>query len=236
VRSPPVESLRPTSLAAPRDDRVAREERANAITHGLGLVGGLVASAALAARVAGSGADGPLVVACAAYAVALVALMAASTLSHVAADPRRRHAWRVADQALIFLYMAAAWSPVALAHLREGAWWALHGALWAGALAGFASKLLGHRVQLGAVTTWSYVGVGALPLVTIWPLVQALPGGLVACLGGVWACNAAGLVFFHLDQRVWYFHAIWHVLVLGACACHFVGVLLYCTGGPAGVR
>jgi hemolysin III len=45
--------------------------------------------------------------------------------------------------------------------------------------------------------------------------------------GGV--CYTAGLLFFWQDARVPYFHATWHVLVVAGSACHYLGILGYCT-------
>ena len=40
--------------------------------------------------------------------------------------------------------------------------------------------------------------------------------------GGV--CYSGGVVFLLFDQRVRYFHAIWHLLVILGSICHFLGI------------
>jgi hemolysin III len=36
-----------------------------------------------------------------------------------------------------------------------------------------------------------------------------------------------GAIVFHLDERIRYAHFAWHLLVLGASACHFLAVMRY---------
>ncbi len=54
-----------------------------------------------------------------------------------------------------------------------------------------------------------------------------VPVGCMAwmALGGV--SYTTGIVFLMLDSRVVYFHAVWHILVIVASACHFYAVLTY---------
>jgi hemolysin III len=44
-------------------------------------------------------------------------------------------------------------------------------------------------------------------------------------------CYTLGLAFFAYDHRFPYFHAAWHVMVIAGSACHYLGILMYCTGG-----
>ena len=210
----------------------AREELWNALTHGAGFVLAAVAAAVLLLEAVLRG--GPWQVgACAVYAVTLLAAYAASTLSHVFRSPAARNAFRVADQALIFLFIAGSWTPIAAAWLRGGAgWWAFHAAMWAVALAGFTSKaLFAHRVSVGTVSAALYLLLGWSPVLVARPLLHALPMPLCLWLlaGGV--CYTLGLAFFWYDNRVPYFHAAWHVLVILGSACHYAGILNHCTGG-----
>jgi hemolysin III len=217
-----------TSEAVHRRD----EEWANALTHAAGLALAMVGGVAVVWRAVQYGTTAQIA-ACVAYAILLLATYAASTLSHVCRSPARRHAMRTADQAMIFLFIAVSWTPMAVTWMTGAYWWMLHVALWTVAIIGFTQKaIFSHRVDHGSVSTWLYVLEGFLPLVAIRPLIAVLPPGLLACLlaGGLFF--AAGLIFFRLDHRVRYFHALWHILVIAGTASHYLGILLYCTGKP----
>ena len=206
------------------------EEFFNALTHGAGCLLAAVAASALYGRVSRDG-DRWQFAGVVIYCLTLVAAYAASTLSHVFHSPRARNAFRTADQALIFLFIAGTWTPVAATWLRHGhAWWVFHAGMWAVALGGFFSKaLFAHRVSLGTVSTALYLLLGWSPVFVAVPLAHVLPAALGFWLiaGGV--CYTLGLLFFHFDDRIRYFHATWHVLVMAGSACHYFGILNHCT-------
>lgn len=206
------------------------EEWLNATTHALGLacsIAGAVIVLVVAAR-RGSPWE---VWGCAVYAATLLATYAASTLSHLLRAPRLRIAFRAADQALIFLFIAGSYTPIALAWLRAPPWWVLHAMVWGGALFGFLSKaVFGHRVVLGTVSTVLYMVVGWLPMTAFWPMLHAVPRGMMEWLVAGGVCYTAGLGFFCYDDRIRYFHAVWHMLVVAGSTCHYLGILHYCTG------
>ena len=209
----------------------ALEERLNALTHGAGCALAVVGTVVLLAKASRDGSPWH-VGAAAVYCVTMVAAYAASTLSHVFRSPRIRNGFRIADQALIFLYIAGSWTPIAAAWLRGGRWWwAFHATLWAVAVGGFVSKaLFAHRVRLGTVSAALYMLLGWSPMFVALPLAHTLPTPLCYWLiaGGV--CYSLGLVFFKYDHRFPYFHAAWHVLVIAGSACHYAGIFWYCTG------
>lgn len=203
-----------------------REESINAATHALGLALSVAASVlvVLAATTHGGAWQ---IWACAVYAATLIAAYTASTLSHVLRRPRSRHRMRIIDQAVIFLFIAGSYTPIALTHLREGPWWVLHGLIWAAALTGFIAKAaFVHNVHFGSVTTRSYLALGLLPAIAFLTLPWAMMFWLFA--GGFF--YVLGMVFFHFDHRIRYFHAIWHLMVVAGSACHYMAVWFYCTG------
>ncbi|MCE9589405.1 MAG: hemolysin III family protein [Planctomycetes bacterium] len=227
--------LRRTGIAVERTRRTLRrspdhdEENVNTVTHALGLACG-VAGAALVIWAAARHGSAWQVWGCAVYAVTLVAVYAASMLSHAVRRPQSREVLRIADQAVIFLFIAGSYTPVALTWLRSGPWWAMHALVWAGAVAGFTAKaVFAHNVRLGGVSTALYMLLGWLPVLVGWPLLMTLPGGLVVWLFAGGLCYSAGTVFFRYDHHIRYFHAAWHVLVLAGSACHFLGIFFYCT-------
>jgi hemolysin III len=209
------------------------EERANAATHALGLLGSL-AGAAIVLYAAAQRGGAWQICGCAVYAFTLIAVYAASTLSHAVRRPGLRHALRIADQAMIFLFIAGTYTPIALTWLRAQPWWVLHLLVWATAISGFLSKtLFAHRVRLGTVSVIMYVLLGWLPTISFLPMFHAIPGGLTRWVVAGGSCYMAGILFFQFDHRVRYFHASWHLLVMAGSACHYLGILLYCTGGGA---
>lgn len=216
-----LESARQAVLA-----RLREEEKVNGATHALGLLLSVVGFELLLVR-AFRFADGWQIAGCMVYASALVAVYAASTLSHTFDHARLRRLFRILDQAFIFLLIAGTFTPLSLTYLRGGAWWLLFGLVWLIALGGFFSKaVFAHRVD--AVSTALHVTLGWLPVLAIKPMLEAVPAGLLWWMfyGGI--CYTAGTFFLMRDERFPYFHAVWHLLVIAGSACHFWGIYWYC--------
>ncbi len=198
------------------------EELANSVTHGLGLALSLAGTALLINRGMQYG-DSLQVIGVTVYGATLIALYAASTLSHSFEQPRLRHFFRTVDQVCIFLLIAGTFTPLSLTYFRDGWWWALFLSVWGFALVGIFFKVFYtrlHNVSIGA-----YVILGWLPIVAIKPIVQVVPMHILGwlALGGIF--YTIGTLFLLKDERVPYFHAAWHVLVIAASACHYYAVL-----------
>lgn len=200
------------------------EEFVNLVTHAGGLVLALAGSGVLLAGVAGSH-DLRTTAGVAVYAASLVACYAASTLSHLFHRPRLRHVFRMLDQVCIFLLIAGTSTPFALEFFAGRAGLLMAGTTWTLALVGIAFKLGFRRGQ--NVATWCFVGLGWLPVVALPDLLASVPAGALALIVGGGAVYTIGTAFLHLDRRVRYFHAVWHVLVIAASGLHWLAVWRY---------
>ena len=198
------------------------EELANSITHALGLVLSIAGTAVLLDRAIRYG-DALQVVGVSVYGATLVALYAASTLSHSFERPRIRHFFRTVDQVCIFLLIAGTFTPIALTYFRGGWWWALFLTVWGLALCGIFFKLFFTRLHNVSIS--AYVLLGWLPVVAIKPIVQIVPSAVLWWIlaGGI--LYTIGTLFLLKDDRVPYFHSAWHVFVIAASACHYYAVL-----------
>jgi hemolysin III len=198
------------------------EELANSLTHGIGLALSIVGTVVLVNRAMLYG-DDLQVAGVIVYGFTLIALYAASTLSHSFEQPRLRHFFRTVDQVCIFLLIAGTFTPLALTYFRGGAWWVLFIGFWALALVGIFFKLFYTRLH--NVSMAAYVGLGWLPVVAIKPIVEIMPGHVLGwiALGGVF--YTVGTFFLMRDNKVPFFHAAWHVLVICGSACHYYAIM-----------
>ncbi len=197
------------------------EELANTLTHGIGMVLSFTGTIALLAIAWRQGMTAPQFFATLLYGVSLTAVYAASTFSHAIQEPRRKHLFRVLDQAVIYCLIAGTYTPFIIVYMPADRKWLLFAIVWALAIFGFVSKaLLKHRIE--AVAVVNYILLGWLPAAAMFYLMP------VDCLtwlfiGG--CLYTAGALFLTLDQRVPFFHTAWHGFVLAASAVHFFAVL-----------
>ncbi len=225
----PAEPLEAEPLGIDTLARTRSEELTNTLTHGLGLVLSILGALVLVARAADTG-NAWRILGCGVFAAALVAVYAASTLSHMTWPPWRRR-FRILDQAFIYLLIVATFTPLALEYLQRSWGWLLLAAMWTVALVGFISKIwFAHRID--AVTVWSYVVLGWLPILPAAQYVELVPAAALwwVLLGGL--CYTTGTIFLVLDYRRYHFHAIWHLFVIAGSTCHFAAIFQYVANRP----
>ena len=201
-----------------------KEEIANSITHGVGLllaVAGLGVMLAFASRLGNAW----HVVSCTIFATTLILQYTFSTLYHSIQLPRAKSVMRVLDHSAIFLLIAGTYTPFMLVNLR-GTWgWTLFGIVWALAFLGvFFQVTLLRRWQ--GISLALYIGMGWVVVVAFKPMLSAVaPGGLILLLLGGLAYTSG--VVFYLWKDLQYNHAIWHGFVLAGSVLHFFAVLFY---------
>ncbi len=206
------------------------EEVANTATHAVGFALSLVGTAALLRVMARYG-DTEQMIGVSVYGATLMALYAASTLSHTFERPRLRHFFRTVDQVCIFLLIAGTFTPIALTYMRDGWGWALFISMWGLALVGIFTKIFFARLQTLAIS--SYVLLGWLPAIAIKPILEIVPAGALTwmVIGGLF--YTVGTLFLMRDDRVPFFHATWHVFVILGSACHYFAVMRFVVPWPA---
>lgn len=203
------------------------EEMANAISHGVALLGSI---AAIPILIVGAVRDGgaAAVVGASIFGVSLLLLYSASTIYHALSAGKAKRIFLILDHSAIYFLIAGTYTPFALGVLY-GSWgWSLFGVIWALALAGVLFKaLLGVRDK--RLSTLLYVLMGWLVVAAVQPLMASMSvAGLLWLLaGGVF--YTAGVVFFAIDGRIRYAHFVWHLFVIAGSLCHCVAVFWYST-------
>ena len=209
---------------------VRLREPVNGLTHCLGAVLALVGAVLLLARVA-SPAMPWHIVTFAVFGTAMVMLYTASTLYHwLPLSEAGVRLWRRIDHCMIFVYIAATYTPICLIPLR-GPWgWSLFGSVWALALAGIFVKVFWLHAPRW-LSTGLYLGMGWMVIVGVYPLVVSLPAG------ALWWLLAGGL-FYTVGAVVYAsrwpnvarhfgFHELFHVFVMAGSFCHFLVMYQY---------
>jgi hemolysin III len=164
-------------------------------------------------------------VSCAVFGSTLVLVYVCSTVYHSLVRTRARRVLQILDHSSIYLLIAGTYTPFTLVVLRGQVGWILFAIVWTMAIGGIVFKCVAMD-KLPALSVMMYIVMGYL-VVAALPKLASVVGwqGLMWLLGGG-ILYTVGIVFFAFD-RVRYFHALWHVFVLGGSALHFVAVLLY---------
>jgi hemolysin III len=199
------------------------EEIANSVSHGVGLLGAIVAVPFLLVASVERGSVMSIVGA-SVFAATVLALYAASTLYHALPGPRVKALFRKLDHGAIFLLIAGTYTPFTLGALA-GPWgWTLFALVWGLAAVGIALKAC-DRMMHPIASTGLYVGMGWLAVIALPQIVERIPGPGLALLAAGGLAYTVGVAFFATDARVRYGHFLWHLFVLAGTACHFGAVL-----------
>ncbi|MEZ8271264.1 hemolysin III family protein [Vibrio splendidus] len=203
------------------------EERANAITHGLGVVLGVVGLILLLIRAFDYQADMLTVASMAVYGSSIILLFLASTLYHSITTEKTKRLLKTFDHCAIYLLIAGSYTPFLLVGLRTPLAMGLMAVIWGIALVGIIMKIA-FVYRLKRLSLFIYLAMGWLSLIVVYQLAMNIDiGGLVLlAVGGV--IYSLGVIFY-VAKRIPYNHAIWHLFVLAGCACHFFAIYLFVT-------
>lgn len=200
------------------------EEIANSITHGIGALLS-VAALTLLLTYAYLSQDLSRLLSYAIYGSSLVLLFLASTLYHAISHEKLKSLFKLLDHCAIYLLIAGTYTPLMLLTINDNLGLSMLVLIWSIALAGILFKLK-YKHRFKWLSLASYIGMGAISLIIIHKLMQVLdPNGIcLLALGGV--IYLIG-VYFYVEKKIPFNHAIWHVFVLAGATSHFFMIFLY---------
>ncbi len=200
------------------------EEIANSISHGVALLAALAGVPFLLVSV--SHLNAANIVGAAVFGATMILLYLTSTLYHALPMGRAKQVFMKLDHGAIYLFIAGSYTPFALGALG-GPWgWTLFGLVWGMAALGITLKAF-DRLSHPWLSTGLYLAMGWIVLIAAVPLVERVPTAGVALLVAGGLAYTVGVVFFLLDNKVRYAHAVWHAFVATGTGLHFFAVLGY---------
>ncbi|MBR3697878.1 MAG: hemolysin III family protein [Clostridia bacterium] len=143
--------------------------------------------------------------------------------------------FRKFDHIMIYILIAASYTPVCFTALR-GPWgWSIFGVIWGFAILGTLLTSIWIKAPR-KLTTTIYIMMGWAVLIAIIPLIKAfknanlfyslwwlVAGGIFYTIGGI----IYGLKIPKKTFGIWGFHEIFHILIMIGSACHYWFVLHY---------
>ncbi len=163
------------------------------------------------------------------YAGAIVALFGISAVYHrVPWAHRAREIMKTLDHSMIFVAIAATYTPVAAFGLHGDDRLMLLLVVWIGAAVGVASKILWPGAPK-ALAVATYLAVGWAALLVIDDLWRSLGvAGFVLLIVGGLLYSGGALIYALRNPDPWPrwfgYHELFHVLVIAAAAVHYVAV------------
>ena len=203
------------------------EEILNGLTHGLGVIFGIVALTILLYLAIKKG-NVSSIVGFSIYGACIILMFLSSTLYHSFTIEKAKKILRVFDHSSIFLFIAGTYTPIVLltltGYLRIG----VLVSIWTIAIAGVVFKIFtyGKFDKYKALSLILYIGMGWTAIIPIKAIVNATSVNFFYWILGGGLLYTIGTIFYGI-KRIPYNHAIWHLFVLAASVTHFLGIVFY---------
>lgn len=201
------------------------EEIANSVTHGVGIIFGIVGLALLLIKSINAEADLMTIISMSVYGVSIILLFTASTLYHAISSQKTRRVLKTLDHCAIYLLIAGSYTPFLLVSLRTPLAIGLMAIIWIIAIFGIVFKIF-FVYKFKRLSLFTYLAMGWLSLIAIYQLAQNVEITGLLLLAGGGLVYSLGVVFY-VSKRIPFNHAIWHGFVLMGCVCHFLAVYYF---------
>lgn len=200
------------------------EEIANSVSHGVGALAS-VAGLTLLVTLAALQQDLIKVVSFSIYGGSMILLFLASTLYHSFQHPGIKQVFKRLDHCAIYILIAGTYTPLLMHRVPGALGTGVLVLIWTLALLGVGFKLFSQHGS-DKLSLATYLLMGWLSLIVIYPLWQNLPGSglLLLTIGGL--LYSLGVIFY-VNHRIPFNHAIWHLFVVAAASCHYLMMLWY---------
>ncbi len=196
-----------------------REEIANAITHGLGVLLSVAVTSILLVFAVWKGTE-VHIVSFAVFGGTMLTLYSASTLVHAFPKGRVKDLFEIMDHAAIYLFIAGTYTPIVLIVVGGALGWTLFGVVWGLAIFGVVFKVFFTK-KFVVLSTLGYVAMGWLITFAFQDISANMPpagiqllvaGGIIYTLGSI----------FYVWRSFPFHHAVWHLFVLAGSVMHFL--------------
>lgn len=199
-----------------------KEEVANAITHGIGVVLSIAALVLLVVYATIYG-NAWHIVSFSIFGTTMLLLYTSSTLVHAFPEGKVKDLFEIFDHSSIYLFIAGTYTPIMLSVIRGPLGWTLFGIIWGIAVAGVVFKAFFVKKFL-FTSTLIYILMGWVIVFAWKPMTASFPQNAIILLVAGGILYTVGTVFY-----VWrsfpFHHAVWHLFVLGGSVAHFFSIL-----------
>lgn len=205
-----------------RRPQTLKEEIANSLTHGVGILFSVVAIALLVTVSVLNG-SAMHVVSSSIFGASFLLLYTFSTLYHAFQHEQVKRLLRTFDHISIYILIAGTYTPFLLLGVQGALGWVFFGLVWLLAVLGIVFKVsFQHRFPKASLIF--YLGMGWLAVFIVKPLMNSLDATVLSLLLAGGASYTVGTIFY-VQKKMMYAHAVWHLFVLGGTILHFIALM-----------
>lgn len=202
------------------------EEITNSITHGLGVLFGIVILI-LTIIMSAHNHNAAGVVSSCIYGVTMIVMFLFSCLYHaLSSKTKAKYVLRVIDHCDIYVFIAGSYTPFCISLIGGSTGWTLFGIVWFCAILGVIINSISLE-KFKVIAFLLYLIMGWMVLISFKSLYSAIPTtGLILLLsGGI--VYTLGAVLYGIGSKVRYMHSVFHLFVLAGCILQSFSILFY---------
>ncbi|MGZ8550264.1 MAG: PAQR family membrane homeostasis protein TrhA [Chitinophagaceae bacterium] len=200
-----------------------RQELVNSLTHGLGILFGVVCIPILITQAAKN--DNPAgIIGTAIYGFSFLMVFTFSTLYHSFQRRKLKKLMKIFDHISIYFLIAGTYTPFLLIYMNNNLGITLLIILWSLTFAGTIFNVF-FCGRWEILSTIIYLAMGWIMLVAGRDFFINMPTSVIALIITGAALYTLG-VSFYIWEKYMYSHAVWHSFVLTAAICHYVAILI----------
>lgn len=199
----------------------SKEEIANTLTHLAGVIIAIFAGVLLINKGIGSAWQNLLGISI--FSIGMLLMYMASTIYHWTLPGKWKKILRYCDHINIYVLIAASYTPILLCSIGGVLGWSMFGVMWVLALAGTFYKIffLGKYPRLSLAI---YLIMGWSAVFIARPIWNNMPSEALWFILIEGISYTVGTYFYSRDASHSFYHAIWHVFVLGGTMSHIAAV------------
>ncbi len=200
-----------------------KKEIANSISHGFGILFGIVSIPILIVAAARTG-NTSAVVGTGIYGFSFLMVYTFSTLYHGFQQPDVKRIMKIIDHISIYFLIAGSYTPFVLLFVYNTTGLVLLSLLWVLTFVGVFIKIY-YTGKYEKLSTAVYVMMGWMLIPVAKTFFAQLSTPVIALIiaGGV--LYSIGVIFY-LWRKFFYHHVVWHLFVLSASICHYAAILI----------
>ena len=202
------------------------EEITNSISHGLGVLFGIVILILTIVMAAHNHNVVGIVASCI-YGVSMIIMFLMSCLYH-AMSPRigAKKVFRVIDHCDIYVFIAGSYTPFCISLIGGVTGWTLFGIIWGCAILGVLLNSI-NLEKYKVISLILYLVMGWMVIISFGSLYAVLPtkGLMFLLAGGI--IYTLGAVIYGIGSKVRYMHSVFHLFVLAGCILQSFSILFY---------
>lgn len=203
-------------------DFTEKEEIANTVIHGAGIIFGIIALPILVSLAVKSYSDSKVLSVCI-YGICFLMTFTFSTLYHGLKKQTKKEFFKKLDRISIYFFIAGSYTPFVFYYLFNDTGLVLLYVLWGLVFFGIFFELFLVK-RYFFVSVLFYLIMGWLFIFISKQFFASMPSIVITLILAGVALYSIGVIFY-VWQKWRYHHAIWHSFVLVASICHYFAVL-----------